>query len=419
MSADFPAPHPGNPDEETLEELRHAVRAKLARLSGKPEPPPISQYPRTASAVDLLAAALPEPQWAVRGLLPQGAAILAGKPKVGKSWLSLELALAIAGDRPALADPTLLPSPGPVLYLALEDTAYRLQSRLRAALGDAAPPAPLRFTTRWPRFPEGLRALSAWLMDNPSARLVIVDTIAKVRSLQAQTANAYAEDYETIGALKAIADRHKITVLIVHHLRKAAIDDPLDAISGSAGLTGAADTILVLTRRRGAAAARLFVTGRDLDESELTLIWRADPAGWLASPDDAADLPPWFNDILRALRTAPDGLTPAELAAATERTPNACRVALFRLAQLGRVTKSNGKYLPADATPQLPPPPAPPPRSGGGEPTVTASSPVTDALSRPGSELEETPDSGTPLPRSGGGAGGGGRHAGGGGRQAA
>lgn len=356
IAADSPA-SAAHLDEPSVEEMRHNLKVKLAQLNGRPSPAAVIPYPRTASATELDAALLPEPRWAVRGLLPQGAALLAGKPKAGKSWLCLDLALAIAAARPALGDRAHAPEPGAVLYLALEDTAFRLQSRLRAALGANPPPANLRFTTRWPRFPEGLAALSAYLQDNRDTRLVIVDTLAKIRSLHTQSASVYAEDYETVGALKSIADRTKITVLIVHHLRKAAFDDPLDAISGSAGLTGAADTILVLTRRRGQDAARLFATGRDLDELELVLRWNAIPAGWTVAAEDAFDLPPWFNAVLRIVRAAPDGCTPAEVAAATDHTANAARVALHRLAQLGRVAKSGSRYVIAAPDPSLDPTP--------------------------------------------------------------
>ncbi|MGD9712696.1 MAG: AAA family ATPase, partial [Thermomicrobiales bacterium] len=142
-------------------------------------------YPPTATAVEIIAARIPEPRWAIRNLLPQGVAILAGKPKAGKSWLCLDFALAIASARPALGDAEFAPTPGGVLYLALEDTAYRLQSRLNAALGSEPPPAYLRFTTRWPRFPQGISAINAWLQDNRDTRLVILDTLAKARATTA------------------------------------------------------------------------------------------------------------------------------------------------------------------------------------------------------------------------------------------
>ena len=81
------------------------------------------------SAADLLALTLPEPKWAVAGLLPAGFSVLAGKPKLGKSWLGLDIALAVALGGVALG--SIHVSQGDVLYLALEDTTRRLQTRIR------------------------------------------------------------------------------------------------------------------------------------------------------------------------------------------------------------------------------------------------------------------------------------------------
>lgn len=99
-----------------------------------PVPPPKRERPRTAWTADqLMAANFPEPKWAVPGILAEGVSLLAGPPKVGKSWLSLGLALAVAAGGQAFDSVPV--QGGPVLYLALEDTPRRLQTRMGKLLG--------------------------------------------------------------------------------------------------------------------------------------------------------------------------------------------------------------------------------------------------------------------------------------------
>src|SRR5918995_4663655 len=130
-------------------------------------------------ATELLAIEFPEPRWIVPGIIPEGTTILAGKPKMGKSWLALG---------------TKRVERGAVLYLALEDNPRRLQSRLKKLLAGGAAPEGLELATEWPRLGDGgLDALEAWLNTHPDARLVVIDTLAKFRTGQTGK-NLYKED---------------------------------------------------------------------------------------------------------------------------------------------------------------------------------------------------------------------------------
>jgi len=170
---------------------------------------------------------------------------------------------------------------GDALYLALEDTKRRLQGRLNTILDGQEPPPCLELGNAWPRMDDGgLEALEDWLSRHPQARLVIIDTLARVRPVKKYNDSAYDFDYESLGGLKALADRFGVAILVIHHLRKLGSTDPVDAISGTLGLTGAADGVLVLKRERGQHDAALFVTGRDVDEQELALVWHAPSALW-------------------------------------------------------------------------------------------------------------------------------------------
>ena len=241
------------------------------------------------TAAELLAHDFPPVRWAVPGVIAEGLTLLAGAPKVGKSWASLGLAVACASGGKALGRIDV--DSGDVLYLALEDTPRRLADRLRKVLGRDPVPTPLSFATACPPITEGgLERIGEWLDAHPNARLVIVDVFARIRGRAADNnMTAYDLDYAAMGALKSLADKHAVAVLVVHHTRKASAEDFLDAVSGTNGLAGAADAILVLRRSRGKANAELHVTGRDIDETVYALNLDAATGVWSMLDGPASD----------------------------------------------------------------------------------------------------------------------------------
>ena len=301
---------------------------------------------RLVSARELMKMDLPEPKWAVPELLPEGLAILGGKPKMGKSWLALNLGLAVASGGVSLGLTKC--EPGDVLYLALEDTDRRLQSRLLSILGEASAPASLTLTTAWPRLDEsGVEELETWLRTHPEARLVIIDTLAKVRSPRGRNDTLYESDYAAVAALKALADRFGVAILVLHHLRKMDAPDPVDAISGTLGLSGAADAILVLKRDRGQRDASLFVTGRDLDEQDLQLSWDETLCSWKVIPDQEllARISRERNDVLDLFRNnGNEPLAPAQIAALLHKNANAIRKLLRSMAKAEQLSSQDSFY---------------------------------------------------------------------------
>ena len=221
------------------------------------------------SMADLQKADLPPVYFVVDGLLPQGLALLASPPKFGKSWAVLDLCCAVASGGWFMGKHA---NQSPCLYLALEDSDNRLQSRLNKVLNGKDAPNDFYYCTVAPGLANGLiEQLEGFMQGHPDTRLVIVDTFQKVRSVIGGKANTYGVDYADAGALKAFADKHGLCLLLVHHLRKMQDDsDPFNRISGTSGILGAADTALVLTRdKRGDAETLLSITGRDVDEQEL------------------------------------------------------------------------------------------------------------------------------------------------------
>lgn len=307
--------------------------------------------PRVFTAAELLAREMPPPRWAVEGLLPEGLSLLAGKPKQGKSWMSLGLAVAITGGGRALG--RLPATEGEVLYLALEDTARRLKDRLQRLLAGAPPSSRLTVTTEWPRLGDGgLNALEEWLTARPETRLVVIDTLARVRPARAGNGDRYAEDYQVMAEMKAVADRHQTAILLVHHLRKMSADDPFDTVSGTTALTGAADAALVLQRRRGQAEAGLFLTGRDVEERELALHWDAARCTWtLTGTAEEARRSQERTAILQVLAASAAPLTPKEVAERLQKPQDAVRRLMWRMEKQGElVSPARGRYSPPDHT---------------------------------------------------------------------
>ena len=147
-----------------------------------------------------------------------------------------------------------------------------MQERLEQLLGKEEPPETLYLTHEWPWLNhDGIQMLEEFLDEHPHTQLVVFDTLARVRPPMKSSANPYYEDYKTIAPLKAVADRYKLAIVLVHHFRTAEGADPYDAVSGSSGLTAAADATMLLTPQRQQMSASLALTGRTIREQELAL----------------------------------------------------------------------------------------------------------------------------------------------------
>ncbi|WP_406422055.1 AAA family ATPase [Streptomyces sp. NBC_00842] len=314
-----------------------------------PTAPPVRERPRTAWTADqLMAAEFPEPKWAVPGILAEGVSLLAGPPKVGKSWLSLGLGLSVAAGGHAFDSVPV--KGGPVLYLALEDTPRRLQGRMGKLLGGQKAPAGLTLVTECPPFPQGgSEAIAGWLDRNPDARMVVIDVFAKMRGQAPQGVSAYDADYVAVGYAKRIADHYGIAVVLVHHVRKMASEDFLTEVSGTNGIAGAADATLVLKRARGQADGILHVTGRDVNEAEYALQFQEASGAWhlLGGPASDHTIGDTRAAILRHVRANP-GAKPKDIADALPQVDtDTVRRTCSRMAADGQLTKDgSGRYYP-------------------------------------------------------------------------
>ena len=240
------------------------------------------------NAADLATKYLPPVRFFVDGLLPQGLALLSAPPKYGKSWLVLDLCLAVSRGLPFLGRNT---NPCGCLYLALEDSENRLKSRMLKLLSGAVVPRNFSFCLTAPDLSNGLiEQLECFLQQNPDTGMIVIDTLQKIRGPSSRSEGAYKYDYREMGQIKAFADKHGILVLLVHHLRKMADDtDPHNRISGTNGIMGAADTSLVLSRqKRTDAETTLSITGRDVDSEDLIVKFNNETCRWSVegTPED-------------------------------------------------------------------------------------------------------------------------------------
>mgnify|MGYP000850124508 CR=1 FL=1 len=233
-------------------------------------------YLHTISMTELYQTAYQSRPPIIDGLLYAGAYILAGAPKIGKSWLALWLCLCVAQEQALWNFAT---TQGEALYLSLEDSFQRIQTRLFDLTEDASPT--LHFAIMADTLKHGLeQQIEQFLTEHPDTKLVVFDTLQRVRST-GNDSNLYANDYQDIGLLKRLADRRHIAILLIHHLRKLHDDDPMNMISGSTGLSGAADSTFVLQKHsRLANIASLHCTGRDIPDRTLKLEFGEDDHVW-------------------------------------------------------------------------------------------------------------------------------------------
>ena len=232
-----------------------------------------------------------KPAWVVEDLIPAGLHLLTGAPKIGKSWLVLDLALAVSEGRPFWGYATRRCG---VLYLALEDTPSRLQGRIWH-LSETASEC-LYFALDSKSIADGLVVqLDDFAQSHEGTGLVIVDTLQKVRAPSRDS--AYAADYGDVGALKGFADENGLAVLAVHHTRKMGDDDVFNTVSGTTGITGSADSTFVLAKQsRSSDYATLSVTGRDVEFQELKL--RFNDCSWeLIEKTSAEELTEYYAPI--------------------------------------------------------------------------------------------------------------------------
>ena len=249
---------------EEIENSEQSLEEMYRRMQRMTDP----QYLHTVSMTELYQTTYRSRPPIIEGLLHAGAYILAGAPKIGKSFLVAQIAYHVSTGRKLWEYEV---HQGTVLYLALEDDFQRIQSRMFRMYG-VEDTSDLHFATAAGKVGNGLdEQLANFMREHPDTKLIIIDTMQKIRETGGE-AYSYASDYEIIGKLKAFADRYGICLLTVHHTRKQPAGDAFEMISGTTGLLGCADgSLLMQKKKRTALEATIDVVGRDQQDQILYL----------------------------------------------------------------------------------------------------------------------------------------------------
>lgn len=238
------------------------------------------------SAAELATASFPEVQFIVPELIPTGLTLLASSPKIGKSWMVLHIGDAVSTGGKVFGEYQC--EQGAVLYLALEDNLRRMKDRLSKSR--MTPSGQYKIETERLRGQEGIDYINKWLDQNPAARLIIIDTFGRFREESKKVKGAYESDTDSIAPLQNIASARNIGILLVHHTNKGTKEDFTQSVSGTQGLTGVADTIMKLDRKRNEKEGTLDITGRDIKEQQLGMYFEEDSGRWSLSEHTPAQI---------------------------------------------------------------------------------------------------------------------------------
>jgi hypothetical protein len=324
--------------------LRHSAQAGCRQVWA----------PITAEA--LFAEDLPELEFIVEDILTVGATLFVGRAKDGKSLACWNLLFAVATDGKVFNRYKV--TPGPVLYLALEDGKRRAQKRLKEqmrACNMAEPPADFHIQV-WEsrRVGQGLEEdLHGWIDEHPGTKLIVIDILEKVRPPRTKGGSVYADDYAAVAPLQKLAQDRGIALVIVHHTNKAKADDFRNTPSGAESLLGGVDTLWSLRRIAGETDAVLQITGREvIENAELAMQFK--DGFWTAMGDAATTmLNPAHQAIIDTLQTTGYPMTPTQLATVLNVNLNTMKVHLLRLVERGLVAKTgDGHYVHRVLTPE-------------------------------------------------------------------
>jgi hypothetical protein len=256
------------------------------------------------TASELMETEFPPVSYIIPMIGPEGLMILAGAPKLGKSWLGMDLSISVSTGGYAMG--RLKCEEGDVLHLALEDNPRRLKSRLQMMGVEVN--NRLTFHIQWPTIdePEFFDQLDEWKNRATNPKMIVIDTMERIRPSgnTGSKQTAYSADTKFLAPLQAYALEHRLLIVIIHHIKKEKDDDWLKQLSGSLGLSGVADTIAILDRERAKSEGRFRGTGRDIDEFDKVVTFDCTRGLWTlrdVEPDNF-ETTPERTEILQYLR---------------------------------------------------------------------------------------------------------------------
>jgi hypothetical protein len=324
-------------------------RSPLKVVDGSP-PSPRIKFLRT-STNDIMAATYEPIKWVVPGYISEGFLVLAGRQKLGKTWLAIDMALAVATGGVAMG--STLCEQGDVLYIDMENGPRRIQGRINMLFPDERNRpdlSRLEWVTAAPQLNAGfIDELERWRISVSRPRFVIIDVLQRIKPAGNMTRNAYENDYVIWSPLQDWATRHGTAVLGLHHTKKGGADDPLEALSGSNGLSACADTTLVLDSDQNGKT--LYVRGRDVEQKETALIFIGGNWSILGDASEVRRSDERLT-IIEALKENGSAMGPTNIAVAIGKKSDNVRQLLFKMAKAGEVYKvGGGRYWLEPLTP--------------------------------------------------------------------
>jgi hypothetical protein len=301
------------------------------------------KFERTKTTA-LMSTKYPDLTEVVPGYITEGFWILAGRQKLGKTWLEIDFAIAVATGGVAIG--SIRCEQGDVLYIDMENGPRRIQRRINTIFpNERTRPdmSRLEWVTKAPQLDTGfIDGLEEWRLSVAKPLLIVIDVLQRIKPPGKLGRNAYENDYSTWAPVQEWATKHGIAVLGLHHTKKGGADDPLEALSGSNGLGAVADGVLVLDSDQNGKT--LYVRGRDIEEKETALIFAG---GFWTILGEASEVrrSGERNTIIAALEDQDEPMSPAEIAAATGKSGVNVRKLLPKMVKAGEVHKvGRGRY---------------------------------------------------------------------------
>jgi hypothetical protein len=278
--------------------------------------------------------------------IPEGVTLLAGKSKIGKSWMVLDISYGVARGEAVLGE---LCQQRDVVYFALEDTERRMQDRTRKILGGCSGwPSNLTIVHELPTIDRGgIARLQQYIDANPKLGLIIIDTYGRFRGSKKKEDDNYTSDYNSMSLLNDLYRRTGVSIIAVHHTRKNTTEDPQDNISGTMGLPAGADSPIVLYREGDQLI--FYGRGRDLEEFHKTMDFDKERGLWSVvgdyEPSSSPSSSGKVNMVLNTLKDSTITMTPDQIAKATGLDVAYVRTTLNRLNRQGKVSRTSyGSY---------------------------------------------------------------------------
>ena len=317
-------------------ETESSVDCMMSMVPKKPVPTLDTIDAKSLSEEDF-----PPVVWLIEGLITAGLSLLVGSPKIGKSFLALEMAVHIAIGEELFNKTT---SKSAVLYFALEDSPRRLQGRLKM-LSVENPPGSLHFATSIPEdleLKDFIKVLENYIDEHPEIKCIFIDTMQRVR--QASSNDTYSTDTAFLVPYQEIAIKRGISIIMIHHTRKSDAEDPFMLISGTQGLMGVSDTAIVVTSSRGTPDRIMYITGRDVNEAQLAFSF--DAGHWeLLGDASEVQLSKERKKILEVMKDIAGEPGPKEIAELTGIPYSSVKNMLPKMVKEGHINKlARGKY---------------------------------------------------------------------------